>query len=561
MDGDSSELHVSQRGRRCKVTKYWEMEADFSEDDSDMEMTVKTHDSRKSGSGNSSHHLTSAGDEEWSVNGADRENHCKSVPHLSSEILSELANDPREYYQFEMKPYHIVKNRIGRKLFQCDICSSVYRHSFSLKRHYVRNHLNYKYVSPTDLINCCVPLKSIPPNIQAELRKHVKQEPGSDSLSTGTQKDAALDDVASEGNYHEKIMRDKHSDMTSSPSMGSLASVTRDDLADEGSKCEDMSVHSSETVMEDHEKANQQEMRDDDDDDDKTDCYDGDTEIEQDSSDNEDHNDMAHVSAKKKKPSIMNPILQREQTEENITDEKVKLEPSCSHTERDGKSSEVSSDSGLHESVRANQCLAGKDGSLHACSVGNDENSPNESKCEKAVVENTTVSPVMKSEDSQTGKVDASDSTATKNTICDGVLGEGNLEKKLSSTNQDHGFGCRGDGKEPKSTSYSESVKTREHGNDTDAGDGQEDGTIANADVKAAHPDVPLNGKGKPMFGLFRCNVCEKVFDTISHLKQHLANHPVVADGRQTFACEKCEMKFAHKQNLMRHQAVHTGTL
>ena len=72
-------------------------------------------------------------------------------------------------------------------------------------------------------------------------------------------------------------------------------------------------------------------------------------------------------------------------------------------------------------------------------------------------------------------------------------------------------------------------------------------------------PGLPRNLAGSVLYGLFRCNVCADVFDTATMLKKHLSNHPDATDGRKTFACEKCEMKFAHKQNLMRHQAVHTG--
>ena len=50
----------------------------------------------------------------------------------------------------------------GRRVFRCDICSGVYRHSFSLKRHYVRCHINFKYLTKVDIIQCGVqPPKSV----------------------------------------------------------------------------------------------------------------------------------------------------------------------------------------------------------------------------------------------------------------------------------------------------------------------------------------------------------------------------------------------------------------
>ena len=57
-------------------------------------------------------------------------------------------------YQFDLKSHHVVKSRLGRKVFKCDICMAVYRHAFSLKRHYIRNHINYNYVTKGDLQNC-----------------------------------------------------------------------------------------------------------------------------------------------------------------------------------------------------------------------------------------------------------------------------------------------------------------------------------------------------------------------------------------------------------------------
>lgn len=58
--------------------------------------------------------------------------------------------------------------------------------------------------------------------------------------------------------------------------------------------------------------------------------------------------------------------------------------------------------------------------------------------------------------------------------------------------------------------------------------------------------------------GLYRCNVCNKLFDYIEDLKSHTKDHPTVPTEKM-FPCSQCDMKFAYKQNLMRHQAVHTG--
>lgn len=64
---------------------------------------------------------------------------------------------PEAYeYQFELRSCHQIKTSSGGKLYQCDICSVIYRHSFSLKRHFVRTHINYQYLSQNDIVNCNV---------------------------------------------------------------------------------------------------------------------------------------------------------------------------------------------------------------------------------------------------------------------------------------------------------------------------------------------------------------------------------------------------------------------
>ncbi|XP_063409874.1 uncharacterized protein LOC134693098 [Mytilus trossulus] len=58
-------------------------------------------------------------------------------------------------YQFEhLQSYAVIKN--GRRFYKCDICSGIYRHTFSLKRHYLRNHINCRYLSKADMANCLV---------------------------------------------------------------------------------------------------------------------------------------------------------------------------------------------------------------------------------------------------------------------------------------------------------------------------------------------------------------------------------------------------------------------
>lgn len=62
-----------------------------------------------------------------------------------------------EEYNFELLSHHVVSLN-GKKAYKCDICLGLYKHMFSLKRHYLRNHINYKYLSKADLTNCLINL-------------------------------------------------------------------------------------------------------------------------------------------------------------------------------------------------------------------------------------------------------------------------------------------------------------------------------------------------------------------------------------------------------------------
>ena len=51
------------------------------------------------------------------------------------------------------------------------------------------------------------------------------------------------------------------------------------------------------------------------------------------------------------------------------------------------------------------------------------------------------------------------------------------------------------------------------------------------------------------------CMICEKEFNSKSHLKQHLLIH----NGEKSFQCEYCEKKFTRKWSLNTHVKIHTG--
>lgn len=100
-------------------------------------------------------------------NTCNNETEGKEQKNEKSKSVSEDSNkeDPVEAnwvypekeheYQFDLQStFAIVSN--GRRMYKCDICSGIYRHTFSLKRHYLRNHINCRYLSQMDIGNCMI---------------------------------------------------------------------------------------------------------------------------------------------------------------------------------------------------------------------------------------------------------------------------------------------------------------------------------------------------------------------------------------------------------------------
>lgn len=71
------------------------------------------------------------------------------------------SSSSSKYYHFELKPYHVERGKKGQKVYICDICNDgIFKRSFSLKRHYLRFHINFSFVSPRDLNNCAIGVAS-----------------------------------------------------------------------------------------------------------------------------------------------------------------------------------------------------------------------------------------------------------------------------------------------------------------------------------------------------------------------------------------------------------------
>ena len=83
--------------------------------------------------------------------------------NMSSNPISTKAmtNKGGNFFSFEQMvestpPSVLSFWKSGRKMFRCDICMGEYKHSFSLKRHYIRSHITFKYINRLDVVSCGV---------------------------------------------------------------------------------------------------------------------------------------------------------------------------------------------------------------------------------------------------------------------------------------------------------------------------------------------------------------------------------------------------------------------
>ncbi|ESO91293.1 hypothetical protein LOTGIDRAFT_153726 [Lottia gigantea] len=68
-----------------------------------------------------------------------------------------LSKDDKRIFRFHtQKKHHFVQD--GKKMYKCELCSVVYKRPFSLKRHFLRSHINCMYLCETDVTNCCIDL-------------------------------------------------------------------------------------------------------------------------------------------------------------------------------------------------------------------------------------------------------------------------------------------------------------------------------------------------------------------------------------------------------------------
>lgn len=92
----------------------------------------------------------------------------KSTPKLASFSAKAVAYDaaskskvatapkPKKkfYFLFRVKEFNVMSNKKDDLKYKCHVCNGIYRQKFSLKRHFLRNHINHEYISFADISNC-----------------------------------------------------------------------------------------------------------------------------------------------------------------------------------------------------------------------------------------------------------------------------------------------------------------------------------------------------------------------------------------------------------------------
>ena len=91
-------------------------------------------------------------------------------------------------FQFDLLPRH-VEMQASKKIYRCDICNGVYRHAFSLKRHYIRNHINYLYICEADRLNCCIKTEEVE-NFRQKMTEKNKKDSDKNNNSDNVEKES-----------------------------------------------------------------------------------------------------------------------------------------------------------------------------------------------------------------------------------------------------------------------------------------------------------------------------------------------------------------------------------
>ena len=125
---------------------------------------------------------TEVNNKEKDENSPNKDN-TASQPVSATNTLIEINNsvdwiypERGQEYVFNLEKHMITQGPNGC-VYTCDICTGIYKNKFSLKRHYLRNHINYRYLSKADIINCLINLQQVLETEGESGMVNVKTEP------------------------------------------------------------------------------------------------------------------------------------------------------------------------------------------------------------------------------------------------------------------------------------------------------------------------------------------------------------------------------------------------
>ncbi|KAF8787206.1 Telomere zinc finger-associated protein like [Argiope bruennichi] len=80
--------------------------------------------------------------------------------HVKASVAKALGGK-QIYFRFRVQEsLHKISRPKDAVVYQCHICKGPYKQKFSLKRHFLRNHINPEYISAADLSNCKIPIQN-----------------------------------------------------------------------------------------------------------------------------------------------------------------------------------------------------------------------------------------------------------------------------------------------------------------------------------------------------------------------------------------------------------------